>query len=120
MEKKMTKVQMFEAIKEVEGVKANEDFVAFIDHEIALIKKKGTYRNTKVDEANTAIREALEAVLKVGEGMTVTEIMATDEIRATNATSQKVTSVLSKMKDEGTAIREQEGRKKPTYSKVAV
>ena len=38
MEKKMTKIEMFSAIREV--VSENAEMVAFIDHEIELISKK--------------------------------------------------------------------------------
>lgn len=116
MEKKMTKVQMFEAIKEVEAVKANADYVAFIDHEIELLKKKATNKKaTKNQVENEGYKATiLEILANNPDGLTATEVWASSGL--TQITSQRVVSLLSKMVGDGTVVRTQEGRKRPVFS----
>ena len=66
-EKKITKREMFEMIKEVPGVAENEDMVTFLDHEIELLKKKNTKTGerklTKRQEENIVLTEKLVTFL---------------------------------------------------------
>jgi hypothetical protein len=120
MEKKMTKIQMFEAIKEVEAIKAVEEYVAFIDHEIELLKKKSSNRTaTKTQKANVELKEVIMSVLDTEKGYTVGEIQTKDSRLAfPDISPQKVSSLLTQLKNEGRIVREQKGKNKPTYKKA--
>ena len=62
MTKKMTKVEMFSAIREV--VSENAEMVAFIDHEIELISKKAASKKpTKVQVENEGFKAEILAYL---------------------------------------------------------
>lgn len=108
--KKMTKVEMFNAIKAVEGVSANADFVAFIDHEIELLNKKATNKKaTKTQVENEGIKATILAVL-TDEGATVTEIQAKDESLA-NLSNQRVSALLRQLIADEKAVKVVEGKK---------
>ena len=110
MTKKMTKVEMFNAIKAVEGVSANEDFVAFIDHEIELLNKKASNKKaTKTQVENEGFKATILAVL-TDVGATVTEIQGKDETLA-SLSNQRVSALLRQLKDDGKVVRYTEGKK---------
>lgn len=77
MEKtKMTRVEMFKAIKE--RVLDNEDMVAFLDHQIELISKKSNKKSlTPNQKGNEEIKNIILEVLPAT-GITVTDLMALD------------------------------------------
>lgn len=108
---KMTKKDYFKALLEVEGVKANENFVAFINHEIELLEKKnGNRKPTKTQEENENIKELILNVAV--QPMTVTEIMKaiqpSVEIELTN---QKVSALANKLVTDGFMTKTTEKRK---------
>lgn len=108
MTKKMTKVEMFNAIKAV--VADNEEFVAFIDHEIELLNRKSSNKKaTKTQVENEGFKDIILSVLS-DEGATVTEIQGKDETLA-NLTNQRVSALLRQLVNDGRAIKVVEGKK---------
>lgn len=102
MEKKMTKVEMFKAIKAVVG--DNADFVAFIDHEIELLNKKSTNKKpTKTQAENEAYKAEILANL-TDKGVTVTELQSKSEILG-GLSNQRVSALLRIMVDAGTVAK---------------
>lgn len=114
MTKKMTKVEMFSAIREV--VSENADMVAFIDHEIELISKKAASKKpTKVQELNEKLKEIIYNYFLECEGhKTIKEIQSAIPELA-DLSNQKITHLLSAMVVEGKISKEYE-KKTPYYS----
>ena len=101
----MTKKEMFNAIKAVEGVAVNEEMVAFIDHEIELLSRKRSAgsKPTKRQIENEVLKGRIAEVL-TDEGQTVTEILGA--IGEEGLTNQRVSALLRQMKDAGTVNKE--------------
>lgn len=104
MEKKITKREMFaEVIALAQGkeIKVSADeIVAFAEHEIELLAKKSGAKS-KAEQAKDAEMVALMdraiGVLEVADKpMTVTEIMATDEVLGA-LSNQKVSAIMRKL-----------------------
>lgn len=113
MEKKMTKVEMFNAIKEV--VADNKEMVTFIEHEIELLQKKSTNRKpTKTQEENKSLKNEILSVL-TDDGMTVTEIQKNSEILG-NVSNQKVSALLRQLVEAG-AVEKTTDKKKSLFSR---
>lgn len=108
-EKKITKVQKFEAIAKVlEGKELIVDGISFsvqefCDHEVELIQKKASAKKVKVSDEALKMREDVLATLADGKGRTVTEVIKdTPALASAGCVPQKVTPVLSKLvKEEG-------------------
>ena len=112
--KKMTKVEMFNAIKAV--VADNEDMVAFIDHEIELLNKKSaTKKATKTQQENVEIKAVIKSVLS-DTGMTVTDIQKQDDTLA-SLSNQRVSALLRQMVEAGEVIKSTD--KKKSYFALA-
>lgn len=108
MTKKMTKIQMFEAIKA--AVADNEDFVSFIDHEIELLNKKASNKKaTKTQVENEGFKAEIMAVL-TSEGATVTEIQSKSEVLG-GLSNQRVSALLRLLKEDGKVVRTTDGKK---------
>lgn len=120
MANKITKVEMFEAIKAVEAVAVNEEMVKFIDHEIELLNKKSANKKaTKTQEENVGFKAEIKRVLEEAEGgMTVTEIQAKSEVLG-GLSNQRVSALLRQLKDEG-VVDKTIDKKKSYFSLVAV
>lgn len=103
---KVTKADMFNAIKAVPEVAANDDFVAFIDHELELLAKKSANRKpSKTQEANEALKVTIAKVMaKFDAPATVSEIMSADEDLKALST-QKVSAVLKLMQADEMVIK---------------
>jgi formate dehydrogenase maturation protein FdhE len=114
MTKKMTKVEMFTAIREV--VSENAEMVAFIDHEIELISKKAASKKpTKVQVENEGFKaEILAYLTEVGKAVTIKEMQSAVECLA-ELSNQKMTHLLSALIDEKKISKEYE-KKTPFYS----
>lgn len=112
MEKtKMTRVEMFNAIKE--RVSDNADMVAFIDHQIELISKKSANKKpTKNQEENEVLKSVIMSVLDTN-GVTVSELQTRDDrISPYNGISnQRVSALLKQLKDCGKVDKRVEGKK---------
>lgn len=114
MTKKMTKVEMFSAIREV--VSENAEMVAFIDHEIELISKKAASKKpTKVQVENEGFKaEILAYLTEMGKAVTIKEMQSAVECLA-ELSNQKMTHLLSALIAEGKISKEYE-KKTPFYS----
>lgn len=109
----MTKVEMFNAIKEV--VADNKEMVTFIEHEIELLQKKSSNRKpTKTQEENKSLKNEILSVL-TDEGMTVTEIQKSSEILA-DVSNQKVSALLRQLVEVG-AVEKTTDKKKSLFSR---
>lgn len=103
---KVTKADMFNAIKAVPEVAANDAFVAFIDHELELLAKKSANRKpSKSQLANEELKTTIaDAMTTIDAPATVSEIMAVDESLKALST-QKVSAVLKLMQADGTVVK---------------
>lgn len=103
---KVTKADMFNAIKAVPEVAANDDFVAFIDHELELLAKKSANRKpSKTSEQNKELKVLITEVMSTLDApATVSEIMALDE-GLRGLSTQKVSAVLKLMQADETVIK---------------
>ena len=105
MEKKITKAQMFTAIREV--VIDNKEMVDFIDHELELLAKKSASKKpTKTQEANEGIKDTILTVLGTFEnGATVSEIIKADTALA-GFSNQKISALVNKLVADGKVKKE--------------
>ena len=111
-EKKITKREVINKMLADENIKANPEFVAFLEHELELLDKKAEKRNksdgelAEIAKLQTLVINGLASIEKG----TVTEIQKTNSELAV-LSNQKVTSILKALKEEGKVIRATEGRK---------
>jgi hypothetical protein len=113
MMNKVTKKDMYNAIKAIEAVAANEDMVAFIDHEIELLNKKyhGKKKATKTQEENVGIKNTICATLaSLDKAVTVTELQNANSELAT-LSNQRVSALLRQLVDAGEVVRTTDKRK---------
>jgi Fic family protein len=116
MANKMTKIQMFNAIKAVAEVSANADMVAFIDHEIDLIKHKSANKKaTKTQVENEGIKAEILSVL-TNEGATVTDIQGKSEVLG-GLSNQRVSALLRQLVESGAVVKTVD--KKKSFFSVA-
>ena len=112
MEKtKMTRVEMFNAIKD--RVSDNADMVAFLDHQIELIAKKSSNKKpTKNQEENEVLKAVILDTLDTV-GMTVSELQTKDEriSVASGISNQRVSALLRQLKNDGKVDKRVEGKK---------
>lgn len=114
MTNKMTKVEMFNAIKAVEGI--TQDMVDFIDHEIELLQKKSANKKaTKTQEENVEIKAVIKSVL-TSEGATVTDIQGRSEVLSA-LSNQRVSALLRQMIEAGEVVKSTD--KKKSYFALA-
>ena len=113
---KMTKAQMFEAIKAIPEVAKNEEMVEFIDKQIAQLAKRKT-TETKTQKENVILMDkVLVAMESIGRKATATEILKSDEELATYSLP-KISAMLKKLIECGKVERTIE--KKIAYFEVA-
>ena len=112
MANKITKREVINMMLVDESIKANEVYVAYLKHELELLDKKAENKKaTKNQEENVGYMATILEVLGQSEkGMTVTEIMKADETLS-ELSNQRVSALLTKLKDEGKVVRATEGRK---------
>ncbi len=106
----MTKREMFAHIATINA--ADAEIVEFCNREIELLdNRKNSKTPTKTQKANEGIMDAIAEALKgVEGGVTVTELMASNEVLK-GLSNQKVSALLRKMKDDDRVIRTIEGKK---------
>ena len=106
MEKKLTKKDYFEMIKEVCADRA--DIIDFCNHEIELLSRKNSKSvTTKTQIENEKVMGMLvEELAKIGNPITITDLMANSEVvknytleNGNNLTNQKISALLNKMVD---------------------
>lgn len=106
---KVTKRENYEALLELEEVKANEELVAFIKHEMELLAKKASRKSdskTKTQKENEEVlKPAVTRVLeKAEEGLTATEIA--QAITEISVSVPRVSAMLKKLVADGAVVRE--------------
>lgn len=97
---KMTRVQMYELIKErcVEDTR----IVEFCDHQIELLSnKKSSSKETKTQVENKGIMENIVSILKgIAKPVTITELQGANEEMA-QYSNQKLSALLKKLVESG-------------------
>lgn len=106
---KVTKRENYESLLKIEEVKANEELVAFIKHEMELLAKKASRKSnskTKTQKENEEILQpAVTRTLEnAEEGMTATEIA--QAIIEISVSVPRVSAMLKKLVADGAVIRE--------------
>lgn len=114
-EKRTTKKENFYKIIEVLQANDRNDLVEIIQHEIELIEKKAMNgKKTKTQEANEVIKDLIIAELvRIATPVTITELLQQSKELAdmTNNSNQKVSALMTQLKDTGKVTREQVGKK---------
>ena len=88
----------------------NREQIAFIDHEIALIKNKNAKRGlSQKQKDNLAIKEEILATLSYEQAFTIDELKGLNKNLATHS-CQKLSSLLAQLVDENKAVRVVEKR----------
>lgn len=104
MEKRLTKKDYFEMIKEVCADRT--DIVDFCNHEIELLSRKNSKSGaTKTQKENKIVANMLvEELAKVGKPITITDLMNTSEIvkgytleNGNNLTNQKISAIFKQL-----------------------
>lgn len=116
----MTKRETFNAIMEIAEVKANEEFVAFIKHEIELLDKKSSKSApTKTQKENEGIIEIIfNALVEVGKPVTITELQAVSA-DLKDFSNQKISALMKKLVECG-RVEKTTDKKKSLFSAVEV
>lgn len=115
--KKLTKMDCFEMLEEIEEVRANEDLMKFIAHEKDLLSKKRTSGKTATQKENEVIVENIYNELeKVGRAVTITELQAESDYVG-QFSNQKVSALMKKLVDTQRVVKTQD--KKKSYFSIA-
>lgn len=119
MEKKITKREVLSAMLQVEEIKANADFVAYIENELQLLAKKSENRKSaKTSEENLKLAEVVLEVLKGSEGMSASDIIRANE-ELSGLSTPKMTALLKVLMEQGKVVRI-EDKKKVLFKAVEV
>ena len=103
----MTKREMFEAIKEVEVVKANPEMVEFLDRQIELVSKKRTSL-TPAQKANAELVEKIyDYIVGVNGPVAIADIMGEFE----GMSNQKASALMKKLVDTNRIEKSKDGKK---------
>ena len=126
MEKKVTKKEKYEMIKEIIAnmeVEGKDELVAFLDKQIdGIVAKaeKAKERNAEKKAAGDELREVVQEIL-TDEYQTIDAIVA--QIEGEEITKAKVTARLTSLVNNGIAekadVKDDEGRKLKAYKLVA-
>lgn len=125
MEKKITKLQVIEAMLNEEFIQDNEMYKTYLTHEKELLlnkRNKNSKDNEKKSAANKALTEKLLEVMKDVSG-TATQLTFTlmkvypDDADVMALTNQKVTYLLKELAQAG-IIKREEIKGKPIYSLI--
>ena len=112
---KMTKAQMFEAIKSVAEVSANPDMVAFIDKELEALAKRNS-KETKTQKENKVLKEVVfDSLDVIGKPVTVTELIK-GSVDLADLTPQKVVALLKMLVAENRVLRDDSNKKQTLFS----
>lgn len=106
---KVTKKERFAQLMEIVNasqVENSAELVAFIEHEVELLNKKNsrsgkpTARQVENEEIKATILSVME---RVGKPMTITQLLA--EIGNSELSNQRVSALVTQLKDSGEVIR---------------
>ena len=97
---KMTRVEMFNAIKAIPQVAENQEMVDFIDKQIAQLAKRKS-AESKTQKENKALMEVVvDAMAVLNKPATATQIMKSDAYLS-ELSLPKVSALLKKLIEEG-------------------
>ena len=97
---KMTRVEMFNAIKAVPQVAENQEMVDFIDKQIAQLAKRKS-AESKTQKENKALMEVVvDAMVMLNKPATATQIMKSDAYLS-ELSLPKVSALLKKLIEDG-------------------
>lgn len=97
---KMTRVEMFEAIKAIPQVADNQEMVDFIDKQIAQLAKRKS-AESKTQKENKALMEVVvDAMAVLNKPATATQIMKSDAYLS-ELSLPKVSALLKKLIEDG-------------------
>lgn len=102
----MTKREMFEAIKNVEGVKENAEMVEFLDKQIALVSKKRTSLTKAQKENIEKAEEVYEYMVEVNGPVTANDVQTKFEV-----SNQKATALIRILVKAERVVANKEGKK---------
>jgi predicted RNA-binding protein (virulence factor B family) len=117
--KKPTKRDYYNALLNIDSVKANDNLVNFINHELELLDKKNANKSTKptaVQVANEGIKETiLETLADNGGKMTISEMQKANA-ELGELSNQRISALVRQLLTEGKVERIEDKRK--AYFKV--
>lgn len=102
MTKKLTKIDRYNVLLTFEEVKADEEMVSFIEHEIELLQNKrtnasGEKKLTAQQVANAKVGELVKEYLAVNERATIGEMFKNIAGLPEEMTTQRLTAIVSAM-----------------------
>ena len=101
---KMTRVEMFNAIKAIPQVADNQEMVDFIDKQIAQLAKRKS-AESKTQKENKALMEiVVDAMVVLNKPATATQIMKSDAYLS-ELSLPKVSALLKKLIEDGRVVR---------------
>lgn len=117
--KKMTKRDYFNALLGIAEVKANDELVKFIEHELELLAKKNSSEKkpTAVQVANEGIKSVIvETLAENGGKMTISEMQKVNA-ELGELSNQRISALIRQLIADEKVIRVEEKRK--AYFKIA-
>ena len=98
MDKKITKTQVITEMLNIAEIKANDTFTNFLKHELELLDKKSENKKPSKSrqESDSLLETVLEVLRATDKGMTVTEIIKSDE-NLKDCSTQRMTSILNRI-----------------------
>ena len=118
MEKRITKRDYFNELKELVANLNREDLVAFINHELELLDKKASNKTpSKTQVENENIKNVILATLiDIAKPSTITDIQTANTDLA-NLSNQKISALLTQLVNENKVVRTVD--KKKAYFTIA-
>ena len=110
---KVTKRDYFNRILGIAEVSADEELVAFINHELELLDKKSAKKseNTKTEKENAPLREEIMAVLESADApMTVSQILAASD-KFAGMSNQKISALVRQLMNAGKVVKSVDKKK---------
>lgn len=110
---KLTKFQKFEMLSKLDAVQTNEVLAEFVAHEMELLanKKSAPKKPTSAQIANEEIKTAIVDFLSNGEKFTIGELMKFVPNLPDTMTPQRLTALVTQLKNEGKVVRTEDKRK---------
>ena len=112
--RKPTKRDNFNALLNIEAVKANADLVAFIEHEIELLDKKNSAERkpTPKQVENSGFKADIVAYMERGAQYSVADLVkGVPSIVAAGISANRVTAMLTQLVNDGLVVRATDKRK---------
>ena len=106
---KVTKRERFSQLMEIvkaSNVENSAELVAFIEHEVELLTKKNSRsgKPTKTQVENETIKNTiLDTLQTIGKPVTVTQLLATDELNSLS--NQRVSALLTQLRKSDKVVR---------------